>query len=918
MDAGLLVRLNPLGGNQLNVRELLRLLHPVPSTPSDDNSGPDDQPEDLRRSIVDDYDYDDDFIDDDDLIEEQPPHPLLSSDIDPLDDDNDDDFVPPPTSESDEPTAPTPSRKEKPVQPQTVHHGFGRFFVNRGDIPSLTKLKPPPNPPTPVGNVHVEIPNLFTSPAPPRSTSAPSNPPQNPRKSSPVSKPSTPPPTAQAPSTPTSAPPAPPPKKKSPPENPSSSTAPKSKSSLPPAVLAEITKLATLCQTEFGDKKPKLQDSRIQQQLAVLFREAMSAGVARLFSDIAKDKRTLHVSDDVWVRLSRFLRTKRSTLEALGHALHWQSKENDAKRRVEQAERAVDAVMEAQRAALMVDDGAAASGTELRGGVQWTRGLDEVMFEWYSAKGELQTAKNQLGARIRSIKKAFPGWIAALKSRSFGGFVVTEQELVDSVRRIEEETAAKERQKREMERMERKRRKEEVAAALAAKRQATASAKAALGAPAKPSSASGKSAASASAGKQGGNGGGKAVASSAGKHGGNKGAGNSGGSKQTGNGTAKTLSTSGGGKNSGNVAGKVVGNANGDKQTTSAGAKALKGAGAKGASSTSGGENVGSNKNGAPVGKGLTPKSNKGVSKNGGKIAQQKSVAQKSQKNGGKQGGSTAGPAPKQGKLTSMIRKTSKDGNSTGKKVMSTKPSKTASASVGAIGNGPKTGGSNGTETRRGGRAGPGSGYKPVGYVRPVVASRSSAGLKPPNLETDGAQGAAGKVHKSSKTGGGKTVSPTKGGGKNGGGKTAAGKSGVTQVKGVAKAGGIKTGGGNKAAGSKAGTSRPAGTNSKVAPTNLPSSSKSVDKTPSRDKPSGTENQCDLALPTTPSGTQEVRATPPGLSSSDVSKETAQMKSGPPQQVPRSSNAEAVSVARLILQEDVEPGLPVREVIELD
>lgn len=450
MDSGLRVRLNPLGCNQLNVRELLRLQYPAASNHTDESSGKEDQPKTRRRCVVDDYDYDDDFIDDADVVEKQPFHPLLS-DRYPLGKRYCEEDVPKHTSACGKISTPDHRGQEKPYQAD----GFGRFFVNRGAIPSLSELKPLPTPPTPVGNVEVEGNTLPPSSTLVGSGSTSSKPSRNLRNHSSTVKaknsthhlqrhcttaPSL---SAQLPKKNASL-------RKSP-----SPASPELNCSLPPSVTDEITKLATLCQTEFGEKNPDLRDSRIQQQLTVLFRAALSVKVARLFSGRTKNKRFIHVSDEMWTRLSCFIRANRPTFQSLGHALHWKSKENDAKRRVEHVEHAIDSILEKQRSTCM--DVCTATDGAVQVGVSWTRALDEIMFEWYTAKVELQTASNQLAAKICSIKKAFPRWVSTLKHMIFSGFAVVDQELVESVRRIEREISVKKRQERKLERLERKR-----------------------------------------------------------------------------------------------------------------------------------------------------------------------------------------------------------------------------------------------------------------------------------------------------------------------------------------------------------------------------------------------------------------------------------------------------------------------------
>lgn len=484
MDAGLCVPLDPDGGNQLNVRELLRLLQPASATVPDDaddagmeegmlpSSAAEREVEPPgRRTVHDDYDYDDDFIDDAELVEEEHDAPQIEEEYD---ESADDDFRPDEqqgASESEEDPSGDGGAQNtsKTIVPAAVHHGFGQFFVNKGDIPSKVKLKPV-HPSSKLGNVslkHIKFPTSQSSTPVTPAAVTPSaekpaqNPEENPAKKLPsgagdvlakkknVDSPSTP---ARAGS--------------------AGSSAAKSKP-MPSVVLVEIAKLAKVCQEEFGDKKPKLNDPKVQDQLHIVFKTAMEGGVARLFSDIAKDKRIVSLSDDVWVRLSRFLRTKRPNLEQLGHALVWSAREKSAKGRVAKTEGIVDAFMKERLKDALDHPDDPSKGKFM----EWTDEADGKLHDWYRARCDLQNAKNQLGSRVKSIKKAMPAWVAAIRAKSFVGFAASEQDIMDSYRRVEDARQVQERRKRDAERLERKRRKEEQAAAVAAKRAATAQAK---------------------------------------------------------------------------------------------------------------------------------------------------------------------------------------------------------------------------------------------------------------------------------------------------------------------------------------------------------------------------------------------------------------------------------------------------------
>lgn len=454
-------------------------MHPEPSAASDDGSdvgmedvpagaaAPEREPE-PRRLRDDEYDYDDDFIDDAELVEEEP----VEDEGEPYDESADEDFKP---EEEEEGQAQEDPGKGKPRAPPPAHHGFGRFFVNRGDIPNKAQLAPLPNPPDSIGNVAVNIPGV-QAPTPPPAlpvkeavpAAKPAEGALKPAGGEPVKKPASPGSAAS-----TGAPGASPQAVKK--KVVDSGASAKSSKVMPTAVVAEIAKLEQLCRDEFGDKKPKMGDAKVQDQLSVFFREALKSGVARLFSDIAKDRRVVALNDEVWIRLSKFIRTKRATIETLGHALHWRNKEIEAKGRVTVTEGRVDALLEKQRETWPARTAGEQQPPDHP--VGWSRELDERLFDWYRARSDLQNAKNQLGARVRSIKKSVPTWVNALKNRAFAGFAVGEQEVIDSFRRIEEERAALERQKREAERAERKRKKEEQAAAIAAKKAAITNSK---------------------------------------------------------------------------------------------------------------------------------------------------------------------------------------------------------------------------------------------------------------------------------------------------------------------------------------------------------------------------------------------------------------------------------------------------------
>lgn len=881
MDAGLLVHLNPQGGNQLNVREVLRLLHPVAEESSDDDSAGDEPQEDGRRGAGDDYDYDDDFIDDDDLVEE---------DIPPVDDhydeNADEDFVLSQSASEDAPhdaAATERSQKQKAMQATTIHHGFGRFFVNRGNIPSLAKLKPPPNPSTPVGNVTVQLPRVPEQPKPVEQGDSIEEDQEKPKvgekkSDSPLVQEE-----GNGNGSVTLA------HKKKASEGVVVSTALKGKG-IPLRVATEITTLAELCRTEFGEKKPKIQDPKVQDQLAVVFREALAAGVARLFSDIAKDKRIVQLSDDVWVRLSRFLRTKRATLETLGHALHWRAREIDAKRRVEAAEQAIDTVVEAQRAGWMAADSGQNAPERL---MEWTRSLDECMYEWYSARSEFQTSKNQLGVRVRSIKKALPTWVSALKTRSFSGFTMSEQEIIDAFRRIEDERAAKERLKRELERLERKRKKEEATAVVAAKRQATASAKSA-----QPGSVAGTvTNSSTTTSSQS-----KIKASTPPP-------------KNKATTPPKNKATTPPPKNK--AATPLA------KGTTAT--LPMKGTGATTPMKSAANTLPSKNTPAAPTPKPPLPKAAKPTNiKNLPKPAPVKAT-----KPGSRQGSPTAS-IQKQAKLTSLIKKPSKDGGGVTKRVTPTKQASSGGTGSASSKNSPvasanpKNNSSTSLTTNSKVTKQAGAGFKSAGYTKPVLTVRSAAGLKPPNPTKIPVQD---KVQKGGRSPGAKTSTPVKSSGKNVLGKNTVTKGAPPQAKSVSNKSPSNKAISKKPVDSKPVTSKQATAKPAVVKT-FPAKANVIKPVTTKLTPSksamakgvsdvkseppfnknNTNTSGDTKLASNPESANEPKAGSAAVNPSTALKHMSGPKEAAP--VQQSSKAHAVSVAQLVLQDELEEAKP--------
>lgn len=469
MDAGLKVRLNPDGGNKLNFREALRL-YLAPIEQQDEQAEDDEHDEngdnEPRKNVLDDYDYEDDFIDDGEVIEDEV-------------------AATPPNEENDTDVAMEDQQQPgKAPEKPPVHHGFANFWVNTGNLPSK-RVSAVPQPPSVLGNVvleHVKLPAVAAeATAKAKHSTNTAQVKLQGQKKGDGSKPGE---GSQAGGNGTTTSNAGEGSKKTNPTNSASaSNAAKSNSGrqsqtkgkvVQQTVIEEIGKLATLCQTEFGDKKPKLSDPKVQEQLDVMFRAAIAAGVGKLFSDIAKDRRVVALADEVWNRLS-FLRVKRANLETLGHALIWSAKEKGALGMVDKTENELEKFMGDRRGLAGGTEGALMA-------VVFDNEVDTRIYEWYRAKSELQLAKNQLGSRVKSVKKCVGGWVVGLKKTAFRGWSVAEGEIVEAFRRVEEVKMAQEklrrenerqqreveRQRRESEKLEKKRKREEMVAAAAA------------------------------------------------------------------------------------------------------------------------------------------------------------------------------------------------------------------------------------------------------------------------------------------------------------------------------------------------------------------------------------------------------------------------------------------------------------------
>lgn len=530
MQHGVRVHLDPRGGNQLNVREALRLLNP-PDTPASDSeasSSASSASAEPRRSALDDYDYDDDFIDDGDLLhdEEVPPTPTSSLDAsDPqmsdgepnigYSDDEEDDN---PDGNDDEDDAQgQPRSKSKPLSPHyqnrnVVTHGFTTFYVSRGPLPAksaVDTVATVPPPASRLGNVVIDFPpharkrfeqqftntsaqsedcppspepspgdSSFRLPSPPNANSTLSATNADANGSVPKTEKDTQAPlrlthpsplgaaddaTALAVVNTTANPvmdvvpqsrkvslsPLPSSSNSNPINGPNAvsgtsaaATAPKSggkRQPVPifsPPVAAAIAKLQSLCIERFGDKKPKLDDLPLQQQLNHLFRVLIDAGSAKLHSEIKKDKRLVALDDNVWTALSSFLRTKRASLEAMGHALIWSDREKTAMGAVDAAENAILSFASEHQRLVPAETVT----------IECTGPIVDLIYKWYIAKTELLDAKNQLASRFKTAKKSLPAWVSSLKKQVLAKCSTTEADILSMIRLMEDRKAAQRRE----------------------------------------------------------------------------------------------------------------------------------------------------------------------------------------------------------------------------------------------------------------------------------------------------------------------------------------------------------------------------------------------------------------------------------------------------------------------------------------
>lgn len=499
MQHGLRVHLDPRGGNQINLREALRLLNPpdIPGTDSEASSTASSASVEPRRTALDDYDYDDDFIDDGDLVydEEVPPTPTSSVDGSDLQSPMGDDVIGAPDARGGKKDIGGVDRendqvgKAKQIQPKNVlTHGFTTFYLSRGTLPAKSAIDtatPVLQPTSRLGNVVVDFPprarKRFEQQLAQYSAVSEDRPalPSSPRNNA-VARGSTPsisqgqhhiptPTITMAPSSDANSPNNP--SHESFPGNallvPSPNLGPNSgdvsydsgtgvandglktnvkrsnTSTIPEAVMVEIIRLRTLCTERFGDKKPKNDDPPLQQQLNRFFRTAINTGSARLYSDVKKDKRVVALADEIWAIISPILRMKRANLETLGHALIWSDREKAAKSAVDFAESAISSLLTERRGGVPVDSVVP---------LEWDKSLDELIFNWYKARTELLDAKNQLGSRHKTIKKSLPVWVASFKKQALTGWSVAEADIIDAINRMEDQEGALRREKLEKKR----------------------------------------------------------------------------------------------------------------------------------------------------------------------------------------------------------------------------------------------------------------------------------------------------------------------------------------------------------------------------------------------------------------------------------------------------------------------------------
>lgn len=499
MESGLCVSLDPLGGNEVNVRAVLRAAvlkwgkpraaggehdGALDSGSDDGGASSDDAPATAaapRRQVANDYDYDDDFIDDDELV---------------VGDDEDVRDTPDPRTAApdEEPVlfaADAPLRRDQALP--VVHPVDPSFYVNRGEIRSKQRVESaqkkarsrmrslrgaaqPDSEQTgvpPAKKAAKGVSRLKSATAPKQKEGVKETVKKGAASGSPaagtgaqkralkqqaltpqgklakaaagVTGPVTP---ASAVAANASGAESALKKRKT--ESGAAEARAVSGKPLSKSVTDEVEALRATCVRLFGEKKPRLGDGDVQMCLHKLFVAAVKTGCARLYSDLVKDNRRVVFSDELWAELSKFLRTTRMYLENLGHALHWGNAEQLAENAVAKAD-----------AAVVTAVGGAPDGTDWSSGA-FGKDVEDALWAYFRAKSEMQDAKNQLASRPRSIKKSMPLWASALKKGAFAKLDTVSEELVlEVMKRIEDGKMKEAKRKREEEKEARKKRKEE-------------------------------------------------------------------------------------------------------------------------------------------------------------------------------------------------------------------------------------------------------------------------------------------------------------------------------------------------------------------------------------------------------------------------------------------------------------------------
>lgn len=470
MDSGFRVSLDPLGGNEVNFRAVLRAAAlkwgasdagaPDNVEAASDADGGSESDADMaapKRQVANDYDYDDDFIDDDELVvDDHDPqavntvaavvapeeHVLFTADaplardqalpvvqrVDPAFYVNRGDIRSRPRIESAQKKVRARLRRQQDAGKKTSNSEGdrgGEGKQNDGGANSKSKKSSPPLPPdaASAGNTNSNKRAMRQQALTPSGKLA--------KASSGASGGAG----ANAQVTESAA-------KKRKKENSSSD------GTVPDAVAAEVATLRETCTRLFGEKKPRLNDAELQMCLHAVFTTANKHGCARLHSDLTKDNRKMALDNELWSAMSKFLRTTRQHLENLGHALHWARREQACNRVVSELERALCA---------MVGNKAGSDWSSNSFGAE----IDALLVKYYNARCELLEAKNQLASRTRTVKKSLRMWAGALKRVAFSQMdQVNDDLLYDALRRIDDAKVKEGKRKREAEKEMRKKRKE--------------------------------------------------------------------------------------------------------------------------------------------------------------------------------------------------------------------------------------------------------------------------------------------------------------------------------------------------------------------------------------------------------------------------------------------------------------------------